>query len=99
MHRCCRIVLLPVLVAVICQFACAARAATLDASEMKAALHTSTIEENGFIDRAVDLVDEGTLPEKMVVGTFLWARKKPKHKFQYFKRGLTLRASRIGVQL
>lgn len=74
-------------------------AVALDAAEMKAALHTSAPEEDGFIDRTLDLVDDGTLPEKMVVSTFLWARRKSQHKFQYFKRALILRAARKGIRL
>lgn len=74
-------------------------AATLDADTMKAALRTATPEENGFIDLVLNLVDGGTLPVAMVDSTFQWARQKPKHKFQYFKRGLTVRAARIGIDL
>ena len=32
-------------------------------------------------------------------GMFLWARRKPKHPFQYFERGLRIRAAKIGVKL
>jgi len=74
-------------------------AATLDAETMKAALRTTTPEENGFIDLVLNLVDGGTLPVAMVDSTFQWARQKPKHKFQYFKRGLTVRAAQIGIDL
>ncbi len=74
-------------------------APVLDAETMKAALDTATPEEDGFIERVVALVEEGTLPPKLVHSTFLWARKKPRHKFQYFKRGLILRARRIGINL
>jgi hypothetical protein len=35
----------------------------------------------------------------MFDSTFLWARKKPRHKFQYFKQALTVRAAGIGVTL
>ncbi|MEN6492999.1 MAG: hypothetical protein ABFD16_01795 [Thermoguttaceae bacterium] len=74
-------------------------AATLDADTMKAALRTATPEENGFIDLVINLVDAGTLPVALVDSTFQWARQKPKNKFQYFKRGLTVRAARIGIDL
>ena len=78
----------------------AARESTrLDADVMKAALRTTTIEEDGFIDMVVDRVEQGTLPEDLVVSTFQWARKKPRHKFQYFKRGLIVRAWRRGIRL
>ncbi len=63
------------------------------------ALHTTTIEEAGFVGRVVALMGQGTLPKSMVHGTFLWARKKPRHKFQYFRFAMIVRASRIGVRL
>jgi hypothetical protein len=56
-------------------------------------------EEFGFLDRVTALVDKGTLPRSMVVSTFNWARKKPRHPFQYFEFGLRERASRIGVHI
>jgi hypothetical protein len=66
---------------------------------MKAALHTATPEEDGFIDRALALVDKGVLPLDLVQSTFLWAKKKSRYKFQYFKRGLILRAAQQGISL
>jgi hypothetical protein len=66
-----------------------------DADTMKAALHTNTREENFFIDNVLDLVEQGVLPRDMVYSTFLWARKKPRHKFQYFRFGLLYRISRM----
>jgi hypothetical protein len=74
-----------------------ASAATLDADTMKVALHTATPEEDGFISRVLAMVDNDTLPESLVNSTFLWARKKPYNKFQYFKRGLILRAAEQGI--
>jgi hypothetical protein len=71
----------------------------LTADQMKVALRTATVEENGFIQSVLDAVDLGVLPEELVQSTFLWARKKPKHKFQYFKYGIILRAAEIGVTL
>ncbi len=76
-----------------------AAASRLDAETIKAALHTATVEEDGFIDLVVALVDAGTLPESLVVSTFIWARKKPRWKFQYFRIGLIIRASRRGIDL
>ena len=77
-----------------------ARAATsLDAETMKAALKTATPEEDGFITRVLDRVDAGTLPESLVLSTFLWAREKPSRKFQYFKTGLIVRAAQQGIVL
>jgi hypothetical protein len=75
------------------------QAGPLDANSMKAVLRTATPEEDGFIDRVLMLVDRGTLPLDMVESTFLWARKKPQRKFQYFKWGLTYRAQQQGINL
>ncbi len=74
-------------------------ATPLDADAIKAALRTATPEEEGFIDRVVAMVGKGTLPRELFDSTFLWARKKPRNKFQYFKRGLTLRAEQQGIRL
>jgi hypothetical protein len=72
----------------------------LDAETMKAALHTTTIEEGGFIDFVIGLVNKGNLPADLVDSTFEWARKKPyKHRFQYFKQGLIVRAAAIGINV
>jgi hypothetical protein len=71
----------------------------LDPDQIKAALHTATDEEGGFVDRSVALVKKGTLPRDIFTTAFIWARKKPKHRFQYFKQALTLRAAQIGITL
>jgi hypothetical protein len=71
----------------------------LDAGTMKAALHTATIEEGGFVEQVVEMTRQGTLPVSLVDSTFQWARKKPTYKFQYFKHGLILRARRLGIDL
>lgn len=71
----------------------------LDVDMMKAALRTATAEEDGFLERVSKLVVQDVLPRDLVESTFLWARKKPNHKFQYFKRGLTVRAAKIGVAI
>ena len=76
-----------------------AAASPLDANTMKVALRTATPEDDGFIDRVLMLVDRGTLPLDMVESTFLWARKKPQRKFQYFKYGLIARAQQQGIAL
>ena len=71
----------------------------LDAETMKAVLRTATMEEEGFIQRVLDLSKSGRLPAGMVEGTFQWARHKPSHKFQYFKQALIFRAQQAGVDL
>lgn len=74
-------------------------AAPLDAEQVKAGLGTSTIEDEGFIDRAVALTNDGTLPRSIFDSCYLWARKKTRHRFQYFKRALVVRAAEVGVEL
>lgn len=74
-------------------------AAQLDAQTMRSALRTATPEEEGFIDYVLTLVDQGRLPRPLVESTFQWARKKPRHRFQYFRYGLILRAAQKGIAL
>ena len=76
-----------------------APAQRLDAGTIQAGLRTATAKENDFVDDVVGLVEQGKLPSKMVYSTFQWARKKPRRRFQYFRKALTLRAARIGVEL
>jgi hypothetical protein len=76
-----------------------ARADDLDADQIKFALHTTSDIEEGFIDRTVAMVQAGTLPRDLFTSTFIWARKKSRHQFQYFRRALTLRAAEIGIKL
>ncbi len=71
----------------------------LDANAIRVALRTATEEESGFIDGVVELARKGDLPPDLVESTFLWARKKPKHKFQYFKWALISRAAAIGIDI
>lgn len=73
--------------------------APLEVEKIKAALRTATQEEDGFIQYVSDLVVRDVLPRKLVESTFLWAKAKPDHRFQYFKRGLKVRAARQGIRL
>ena len=70
---------------------------SLDPAEIKAVLRTTAEEEGGFIDRTIRMVDHGQLPRDIFDSCFIWARKKPKHKFQYFKRALIARAADAGI--
>ena len=74
-------------------------AGVLDPNVMKVVLHTATPQEGGFIEYVVARVDNGTLPLDLVQSTFLWARKKPRKKFFYFKQALILRAADRGIRL
>jgi len=71
----------------------------LDPDAMRVALHTSTEEEDGFIDLVVEMAVKGTLPPATVESVFLWAKRKPKRQFQYFRRGMIVQAAKIGVTL
>ena len=77
----------------------AVAAEPLDPAQIKAILKTAAVEEEGFIDRTVAMVGAGTLPRDMFETCFLWARRKPRHRFQYFKAALTVRAAEIGISL
>ena len=98
MNRVClSVVVMLALLATVC--ARGADTGVLDAATMKAALRTAAPEEDGFIDRVLEKVNRGILPLDMVQSTFLWARKKPRHKFEYFKFGLISRAKDAGIKL
>ena len=77
----------------------AADLGVLDADVMKICLHTSTEQEDGFIEYVLALVNKGALPPDLVQSTFLWARKKHRKKFFYFQQGLILRAAAQGIKL
>jgi hypothetical protein len=91
--------LLIVLALLATAFVPTAEAGVLDPNVMKVALHTATPQEQGFIEYVVARVDNGTLPLDLVQSTFLWARRKPRKKFFYFKQGLILRAADRGIRL
>ena len=75
------------------------RRSTFTADEIKAGLRTATPEEGGFVDYVVGRVEQGALPDSLVTSTFIWARKKPRRKFQYFRFGLIRRAREQGIGL
>jgi hypothetical protein len=54
-----------------------------------------------YIDQIVKLVEDGELPRKMVVSTFLWARRSPTRKLEYFAFALQrrARAEKLAVHL
>jgi hypothetical protein len=76
-----------------------ARADDLDPDQIKAALHTTSAIEKGFVERTVAMVKAGTLPRDLFTSCFLWARRKPHYQFQYFREALTLRAAEVGIKL
>jgi len=103
MHRlfCSRAMILPIIMAVVVALATVrvARADDLDPDQIKAALRTTSDVEDGFVDRTVAMVRAGTLPRDLFASSFIWARKKPRHQFQYFRQALTARAAAIGIKL
>ena len=56
-------------------------------------------QEFAFIANVVALVDKGILSRRLVDGTYLWARNKRRHPFQYFQYALKVRARRRGIRL
>jgi hypothetical protein len=91
--------LLIVLALVAVAFVPAAEAGVLDADVMKVVLRAGTQKEADFIDYVVAQVDKGALPLDLVQSTFLWARKKPRNRFFYFKQALMIRAKDRGIKL
>ncbi len=76
-----------------------AQAATrkLDADTLKVALRVGRPQDKKFIDRVVAMMKAGDLPRSIVQKSFLWARKKRKHKFEYFKRAVIVLAAKKGI--
>jgi len=83
--------------------ACASSALGNQTSDLKELLEKDLRarrpEEFAFINKVIKLVDKGALPYSMVSGTYIWARKKRPHPFQYFQYAMRERAGRIGVEL
>lgn len=55
--------------------------------------------EFAFVDRVVELVNQGDLPLALVNTTYLWARPKKPYPFPYFERALRIRTQRLGIDL
>ena len=65
-----------------------------------AGLRATRPEEIAWIDQVVEKVGQGRLPLPLVLSTFKWARNRhPSYPFPYFKRGLRVRAARLGIPL
>ncbi|GEM_PF-604834 len=62
-------------------------------------LRTRLPEEKEFVDHVVERVAENKLPLDLVLGTFLWARRRQPYPFPYFERGLRVRAARQGFPI
>lgn len=68
-------------------------------TQLEKGLKARRPQEFQFIERVVAEVQAGRLPQSLVDSTFLWARKKPEHPFQYFEAAMKIRAKRVGVNL
>ncbi len=71
----------------------------LDPEVLKASLRTATPEENGFIEYVVGLARSGRISPKIVQAAYLFAKTKPKHRFQYFKFAIIRLAAQEGIRL
>ena len=70
---------------------------SLDADTLKYTLQVGRPEDKAFIDRVVAMMNAGDLPRSIVEKCFLWAKKKRKNKFQYFKLALIRLAASKGI--
>ena len=71
----------------------------LDVQTIKWALRVSEEENHGFVENVVYLMEKGRISRKIVTIAFIKARKRVKHKFQYFKFAMINLAAREGVKL
>lgn len=75
--------------------------------QLMVGLKAKTPEDRTFLNQVVQLVEQGTLPRRVVDSTFLWARSRsatradrnPLRPMVYFRPALTLRARRLGIVL
>jgi hypothetical protein len=52
-----------------------------------------------YIDQIIELVEEGKLPRKLVVTTYLAAQQQSRRQLQYFQLALAARARGLDVKL
>jgi len=76
-----------------------AAAERLDTDTIKQTLKVPEIENAGFVERVVALMNEGKLSRKNVTIAFIKARQRNKNRFQYFKHAMIELAHREGVKL
>ena len=76
-------------------------------TQLQVGLKAFTKADFEFIDTVVELVNDGTLPRRLVDSTFLWARQRAEKRrgprrlrpMVYFRPGLTFRARALGILL
>ncbi len=75
-------------------------ATQLSADSIIAALKAGTPAEKAYITYIATLVSQQRLPQKIVVGSFRWAQKKPlPYRAQYFVRAVIQQAAKVGIDL
>jgi hypothetical protein len=65
-------------------------------SQLEKGLYARRPVEFEYIEQIIQLVEDGELPRDLVTSTFVWARKKPNRRLQYFQFALQ---SRTGYRL
>lgn len=68
-------------------------------TQLEKGLYARRPVEFEYIDQIIQLVEEGDLPRELVTSTFVWARKKPNRRLQYFQFALQSRARGLDVDL
>lgn len=74
-------------------------ASPLNADKLIVALRPETPSDRNYLAYTAAVMDAGFLPPYLVESTFLWAREKPEHMARYFRRALTIRADKVGIDL
>jgi hypothetical protein len=68
-------------------------------TQLEKGLYARRPVEFEYIDQIIQLVEDGQLPRELVTSTFVWARKKPNRRLQYFQFALQARARGLDVEL
>jgi hypothetical protein len=68
-------------------------------SQLEKGLYARRPVEFEYIEQIIQLVEDGELPRDLVTSTFIWARKKPNRRLQYFQFALQSRARGLDVAL
>jgi hypothetical protein len=68
-------------------------------TQLEKGLYARRPSEFASVAKVVALVESGALPRSMVDSSFLWARKKPSKRLQYFQFALTEQARKAGIPI
>jgi len=74
---------------------------------LQVGLRVKTASDAKFVDRVIELADNGTIPVALVDSTFFWARRKGYYRggyaaqnpMVYFRPAMRLRARALGVTI